>query len=229
VNRRLFVVLRIVKAWLSGARPRHADGIARRHIAGLLCVGCWIASSISATPQPPPAASPVPAAIAAGQTGKFKPPSLQVGPGFDPIKLGVILTPFARVALAAQAARETYRPFTDQDVTPQMLDPLVQVIAWPYEVPGAGDPMQRICDVNHIVIIPKGGQPIQPTSTTPDLAVLQNLFGAQVGVRGLVATFPRDAFTADAEIVVVYDKANWGWGKPEHRMKLKAKDLGAWR
>src|SRR4051812_35620180 len=45
----------------------------------------------------------------------------------NPVIVGVVYTPFVRVAVAATQAHDVFRDFTDDDVTPSMIEPLAYV------------------------------------------------------------------------------------------------------
>src|SRR5689334_24655473 len=45
----------------------------------------------------------------------------------NPVIVGVVYTPFVRVALAARQAHDAFRDFGEQDVTPLIVEPLAYV------------------------------------------------------------------------------------------------------
>lgn len=82
-----------------------------------------------------------------------------------PPLIGYYTTPFLRVALAANTAKKHYKPFTEADVTAEMLAPEIQVYASSQPVQGT-----VIANVETIVLMPKKSkdrsQGIQPTRMT---------------------------------------------------------------
>jgi hypothetical protein len=122
--------------------------------------------------------------------------------------LGGFTTPFSRVVAAASAARKKYQPFTAADVTAEMIRPEVQVIA--LSRPSMKDE-RTIANVEAVIIMPRGSKDpskaIQPQKTSEVSEDYQNLFGAEVHGRGVVATFPVSVVNDANEVRVVYDVA----------------------
>ena len=77
-----------------------------------------------------------------------------------PPLIAVYTTPFMRVALAANAAKKRYKPFTAADVTPEMLAPEIHVYA-------ASQPLEgtAIASVETIVVLPVQQQGSEPSGT----------------------------------------------------------------
>lgn len=109
-------------------------------------------------------------------------------------------TPFLRVALAANRAKQEYKTFTETDATPEMIEPVLRVYA---------NPLVRGRHVNSVrtVIVKhkKSGAIVQPTSTEPTEESYSNAYGATAEGKGLRATFPLDVVNAEHEIRVVFE------------------------
>jgi hypothetical protein len=118
-------------------------------------------------------------------------------------------TPYSRVAQAAQAAKKKYEAFTEANATPDMLAPVVEVIAFPQPtfIMGQGRKGPPV-DVTAIVVMPAKGKDasaaIPPTAKVDLDARYQNLLGATFEAKGLVARFPLSVLSADNEVRVVY-------------------------
>lgn len=118
-------------------------------------------------------------------------------------------TPYSRVAQAAQAAKKKYEAFTEASATPEMLAPVVEVIAFPQPtfVMGHGRTGPPV-DVTAIVVMPAKGKDasaaIPPTEKMDLDSRYQNLLGATFEAKGLVARFPLTVLKADNEVRVVY-------------------------
>jgi len=119
-------------------------------------------------------------------------------------------TPYSRVVQAARSAKREYQPFTENDVTPEMVAPVVEVLAFPQPsfVIGSGRVGPPI-DVKAVVVMPKGSKDreaaLLPTATADLDSRYQNLMGAKWDARGVVARFPLFALTESHEVRVVYD------------------------
>jgi hypothetical protein len=94
---------------------------------------------------------------------------------------------------AADAAKE-YRPFTERDITPEMLEPVLRVIVHP-DMPTqltAAD-MRRATSVQHVVLRDTARQmTVQPTTKEPFTETVSSAH-RDAAYQGLVATFPLDA------------------------------------
>lgn len=114
-------------------------------------------------------------------------------------------TPFLRVALAANTAKKHYKPFTEADVTPEMLAPEIQVYAPPQLVEGA-----EIANVETIIVLPSKrkdtGQAIQPTRISDASEEFKNLYGFSGEGKGRLAVFPIDIWQESNEVHVVFDR-----------------------
>jgi hypothetical protein len=84
-----------------------------------------------------------------------------------------------RIAMAAQRAREMFKPFTESEITPEMLEPLAYVVVWPIKKSAT-----EIVSLKHVVMMPRTASDddvssaIQPLWTKTDLQGYQNAFGA---------------------------------------------------
>lgn len=119
-------------------------------------------------------------------------------------------TPYSRVAQAAKAAKKKYQPLTEGDITPGMIAPIVEVLAWPQPsfVYGRGRNGPPI-DVSAVVVLPAKSKDasaaIQPTEKGDLDSHYQNLLGATWEAKGIVAKFPLSVLTAENEVRIVYD------------------------
>lgn len=122
-----------------------------------------------------------------------------------PPQIGVYTTPFMRVALAAHTAKKRYKPFTESDVTREMVAPEVHVYAASRPLEGGA-----IANVETIVVLPHNSkdlsQAVHPTAVTEASQQYKNLFGFTGEGRGMLAAFPLDVWRKDNEIHVVFDK-----------------------
>jgi hypothetical protein len=119
-------------------------------------------------------------------------------------------TPYSRVAFAAQEAKKKYEPFTELQVTPEMVAPVVEVFALPQPsfIMGSGRVGQPI-GVKRIVVMPaKGKDPSQVIQPAEQLDLDQrysNLLGSSWEARGILARFPLAVVSVGNEVRVVYD------------------------
>lgn len=122
-----------------------------------------------------------------------------------PPVIGVYTTPFMRVALAAHTAKKRYRPFTEVDVTSEMVAPEIHVYAASRPLEGAA-----IANVETIVVLPYNSkdlsQAVHPTSVIEASEQYKNLFGFTGEGRGMLATFGLDVWREENEVHVVFDK-----------------------
>jgi len=120
-------------------------------------------------------------------------------------QIGVFTTPFLRVALAAHTAKKRYKPFTETDVTPEMVAPEIHVYAPSRPLDGAA-----IASVDTIVVLPLDSkdlsQTVHPIRATDASEQYKNLFGFTGEGRGMLAAFPLNIWREDNEIHVVFDK-----------------------
>jgi hypothetical protein len=134
-----------------------------------------------------------------------------------------VFTPLAFIAQTAATATREYRPFTPEDVTNDMLEPVVRVIAHPDTpdmVTALGAAGTR--SVAHVVMQnEKRGVTIQPTSMERFDVEAKNAMGGELTYTGLSLTFAlADVQTLRAEgefFIVVVGTAG------EKRFKVKRK------
>jgi hypothetical protein len=119
-------------------------------------------------------------------------------------------TPYSRVAFAAQEAKKKYEPFTERQVTPEMVAPVVEVFALPQPsyIMGSGRVGQPI-GVKRIVVMPVNGkdpsQVIQPAEQLDLDERYSNLLGSSWEAKGILARFPLAVVSVGNEVRVVYD------------------------
>ncbi len=127
-------------------------------------------------------------------------PGLREGFGF-----GCFTTPYSRVAMAAQDARKKYATFSEADVTPEMLEPVLEVVAPPRDrLDGPG-----VVSVEAVVVMPSKSKDrsaaILPIDGEQIDAYYQNILGATFEGVGLVARFPLSALKKGNEVRIAYD------------------------
>jgi hypothetical protein len=175
----------------------------------LLPVPCWAQVVTEMTPER------IRDAIAFG-TSQKEAPDYEirergfVGSVYKP-RLGSFTTPFLRVALAAYEAKKQYKPFTEVDVTKEMVAPELHVYGSSQTV-GA-----RVANVQGIIITPKGrhdpADAIRPSSTTEVPIQYRNLMGMTAEGKSLLAVFPLDTLREANEVHIIYDSGVHHGGK----------------
>lgn len=146
-------------------------------------------------------------------------------PGCYELKdLGCFTTPYSRVVQAARAARKEYSSFGESDVTPEMLEPHVEIIALPQPsfVFGSGRTGPPI-DVQAVVVMPRKSKDRTAAILPSDRADLdrtyKNLLGASFDARAVVAAvFPLSVLSEKNEVRFVYD----GKGCADWKHKLQS-------
>ena len=131
-------------------------------------------------------------AIEQGKKGKFKFKEYGLrkksGWSWDTLHLGYFTTPYARVAMAAQAAEEMYEDFTEADVTDEMPAPELHVYGISRVLNG------QTVSARTIVIMPHKSkdrsEAIRPISIDVIQDSYQNLYGADFEATSLKAVFP---------------------------------------
>ncbi len=204
-------------------------------VAAVLLTGTSIRSTQSEALTPQMSAAEIAAAIQDGQSKKELKP-YRIGRRAKLIRsamafeLGQAYTPYLRIALAARAARDAYKTFTEADVTPDMTEPLVYVQVPPQERPGAKTPLDKYIDVETVLVMPKGSkdpaQAIRPVWLKESVSVFTNLFGAQWQSRGMVAAFPIEVLMQAYEVIAIYkDKPLMGGGPSGRELRGTVVDL----
>lgn len=121
-----------------------------------------------------------------------------------PPLIALYTTPFLRVALAANTAKQHYKQFKESDVTPEMLAPEIQVYAPSQPVQGT-----EIASVETIVLMPNKSKDrslaIQPRSISDATEEYRNLFGFSGEGKGKLAIFPLEVWQESNEVHVVFD------------------------
>ena len=151
---------------------------------------------------------------------------IKTGSGFawdkDKVRWGFYSTPFLRVAMAANKAKRQYKPFTDQDVTPEMVAPELHVYATAASLGGV-----KIANVEAVVISKAGekdrSKVIRPTNLTELPEEFQNVFGAKVVGKSVLAVFPLGVLSEQNEIHIVFDQriASGATGCDDCSMRFK--------
>jgi hypothetical protein len=154
----------------------------------------------------------------------------------------VLLTPFLRVALAAQEATRANRPFGPADATDVLADRLCHVVAFPYDrgprwgADGPSPPwdaaMERFASVAQVLLMPRASedpvQAIQPVWIRPQVNTSHTQAGLKLETVTLMAAFPCETVTAANDLVVVFARASGRLTVPQRR-PINDKELQKWR
>jgi len=154
----------------------------------------------------------------------------------------VLLTPFLRVALAAQEAKRADRPFRPADATDLLADNLCHVVAFPYDrgprwgSDGLGPPweaaMERFAGVAQVLLMPRGSddleKAIQPAWTKPQVNTSHTQAGLKLETVTLLAAFPCEAVTAANDLLVIFARSSGRFTAPQ-RKPIEEKALQKWR
>jgi hypothetical protein len=134
----------------------------------------------------------------------------RAGWGNGPL-IGSVSTPFARVVLAALAARKADRPFGAADVTSELIAPELHVIATSQKA--FGDDTE-LANVQTLTIIPRDstnpGDAIRPVRTTELTKDYRDLYGVVPDRPGIVAVFPLSVARDNNDIQVTFDRTATG-------------------
>jgi hypothetical protein len=154
----------------------------------------------------------------------------------------VLLTPFLRVALAAQEAKRAGRPFGPADVADLLADNLCHVVAFPYDrgprwgSDGPSPPweaeMERFASVAHVVLMPRQSEDpdkaIQPAWAKPQVNTSRTLAGLKRETVTLMAAFPCEVVTAANDLIVIFARGSGRLTVPQ-RKPIKEEELQKWR
>jgi hypothetical protein len=154
----------------------------------------------------------------------------------------VLLTPFLRVALAAQEAKRADRPFGLADVTDLLADNLCHVAAFRYDrgprwgSDGPGPPweaaMERFASVAQVLLMPRGSddpeKAIQPVWTKAQVNTSRTLAGPKLETVTLIAAFPCEAVTAANDLLVIFARGSGRLTSPQ-RKPIEERELQKWR
>ena len=145
-------------------------------------------------------------AIASGANAKkdigLYPLQERSGFGNGPL-VGFFTTPFSRVARASYDAKRTYKPFTQADVTAEMVAPELHI----YGTSTVSD--GTIVNVEAIVVMPRKSKDpsnaIQPSKSDLIADEYKNRMGWTGKGRSMMAVFPLTVLSEDNEAHVVFD------------------------
>jgi hypothetical protein len=127
----------------------------------------------------------------------------RAGWGHGPL-LGSISTPFARVVQAALTARKQGNAFAIADVTPELMAPELHVIVLSQQ-PTYDE--STMATVRSVFLAQHGAPAGRPPSRTEQLTkAYQSRYGIASDRPTIVAVFPLEALTPDAEVRVVFDR-----------------------
>lgn len=117
--------------------------------------------------------------------------------------VGYFTTPFARVAFAAKQAYEEYRTFSIDDVTDDMIEPMLHVYGTSRVQDGS------LVSAKVIVIMPYKNEDLSKVVKPSIVRTLDeeyyNLFGASWEGQSLMAVFPLSLLSESNEVHVVFD------------------------
>jgi len=182
---------------------------------GLIVVACGVLGErLLATPSAVLHAKDIDQAIEWGMNGDPGPYLLHhmsSQPGkINPVVVGLVYTPFVRVALAARAARKAGRNFASSDIAPTLPEPIAHVAFRWYCCAGQDratfDPRNP---ADQKIAVPgdrvSGGLHVTatPLSITRDLSVLKT-FGGELPYSDvvLVAVYPISAFASAGDFII---------------------------
>ena len=154
----------------------------------------------------------------------------------------VLLTPFLRVALAAQEAKRADRSFGPADATDPLADDLCHVVAFPYDrgprwgSDGPSPPweaaMERFASVAQVLLMPRGSddpeKAIQPVWAKPQVNTSHTPAGLKLETVTLIAAFPCEAVTAANDLLVIFARGLGRLTVPQ-RKPIKQEELQKWR
>lgn len=140
----------------------------------------------------------------------------------DKVRWGLYSTPFLRVAMAANRAKKQYKPFAAQDVTSEMVAPELHVYATAAALGG-----MQVANVEAVVVSAAGerdrSKVVHPTGLTELPEEFQNIFGAKIVGKSVLAVFPLDVLSEQNEIHIVFDRrvASGATGCDDCSMRFK--------
>jgi hypothetical protein len=154
----------------------------------------------------------------------------------------LLLTPFLRVALAAQEAKRADRPFGPADATDLLADHLCHVVAFPYDrgprwgadgpAPPWDDEMERFASVSQVLLIPRSSddpeKAIQPVWTKAQVNRSRTRSGLKLETVTLIAAFPCEVVTAANDLLVIFARGSGRLTAPQ-RTPIEEKQLQEWR
>lgn len=212
---------------------------------GLIVVACSVPGArLLATPSATLTTKDIDQAIEWGTNGDPAPYLLHhrsPDPAtINPVVVGLVYTPFVRVALAARAAREAGHTFASSDIAPSVLEPIVHV-AFRWYCCAAPDPatFDPRNPADHKIAVP--GERVSvglrvmatPVWVTRDLSLLK-VFGGELPYSDvvLVAGYAIAAFASAGDFVIYREgpapsfPGEWA-GREIGR--VTAKELARWR
>lgn len=205
-------------------------------LAAALAIAPFVAASQTAL-----SASDIEQAIEFGLSGEPEPYLLRHVPGAvksSSVIVGVVYTPFVRVAVAARHAREEGQAFTPADVTPKLVEPVIYIALRWYccdtTLPELFDAARPVAGAMRRQAPMNERRLVAPAWVTDDLSVLRSLYGntpLPFDDLVLVAAFPTALFTGDFDFVVRKEVENPAGGtiRSVRRGRLVMEDVARWR
>jgi hypothetical protein len=202
--------------------------------------------SVALRAQPQPLTrSDIDAAITWGESGEARAYVLhhaQGATGTNRVIVGVVYTPFVRVALAAAATRAAGRTLSAYDMPPELVDPIVHIAFRWYccdsikgDTPLSFNPFAEPFDYR--IAVP-GDPPVVSTGVTVtplwvrrDLSALAAIGGLPFRDTVLLAAYPLVALSGPSDFVI-YRRVVGPDGHTiteERRGRITASDLRDWR
>ena len=144
-----------------------------------------------------------------------------------------LLTPFLRVAVAAQEAKTNYAPFGPAEAAALLTDSLCYVVAYPYDRgPGRASELERYASVERMLIMPRNSddasKAIQPVWTKPYTNTLKNQLGLTMETVTLTAAFPCEAVTPANDVIYILNRGDIT-ARRDLRYPIKEKEFLKWR
>ena len=217
----------------------------RGRFAAVVGTLCWLcAAALWAQPSTSRLTpTDIDEAISLGMTGRPEPYPLRSAPGLTPDEkltsiVGVVYTPFLRVALVARAARDAGQLFAAADVPASLTEPLIY-IAFRWSPPEPSPASELLSSVEPQVVamprtkprlpMPHGGIP--PTWMRRDTSILRQFGEPPFGDLAAVVAYPLEFLMPDHEFVIYRSATTPDGGEVAELIRgcIVAQELQHWR
>jgi hypothetical protein len=144
-----------------------------------------------------------------------------------------LLTPYLKVAIAAQDAKRAGQPFGLAQAADVLNDTLCDVVAFPYDRgPRWESEMDRFASVERVMLVPRTSEDpkhaIQPVRTNHLVNTSKTHAGLKRESITMVAGFPCEAVTSANDLLVIFAETSGRSTVPQRR-PIKDADLATWR
>lgn len=144
-----------------------------------------------------------------------------------------LLTPYLKVAIAAQDAKRAGQPFGLAQAAVLLNDRLCDVLAFPYDRgPRWESEMDRFASVERVLLMPRTSEDpekaIQPVRTKPLVNTSQTHAGLKRESITMIAGFPCEAVTVANDLIVTFAQTS-GQSTVPQRKPIKDAALAKWR